>query len=102
MQQLEVLLQLQVVFLKEAIKCLLHVSELGQESRTHIKHRLIICLINACFNTISIILKTTTDRIISLQKIKNVKKHAVPLNSVHVCLYVRLLLYVSLRGLDSL
>lgn len=35
LQQLQVLLQLQVVFLKEAIKRLLHVSELGQQPETN-------------------------------------------------------------------
>lgn len=39
MQQLEVLLHLQVVFLKEAIKRLLHVSELSQEPKTHMTNR---------------------------------------------------------------
>lgn len=80
LQQLEVLLQLEVVFLKEAIERLLHVPELSQESKTHTTHRR--------SHKLPVRLKASSDV-------------RVPLNSVHVCSDLPLLLCVSLRGLDS-
>ena len=69
-----------MVFLKEAVERLLHVPELSQESKAHTTH--------GCSHNLPVRLKAWSDV-------------GVPLNSVHVCFYLPLLLCVSLRGLDS-